>query len=487
METLVVNAIGREKRYALLRNNKVVKFIIEQPKQHSLVGGIYFGTVEKVLPGMNAAFINIGLDKNGYLHRDKLPSFLETKEDKSISSYLHQGQKILVQVEKDPTGNKGPRLTGIIEFNGQWTVYMPKGFYIAVSKKMADETVREKWRRFGNDIKRDNEGILFRTACEEASEEDIREEIDRLRAVYENVLSQTKLMKKPGLVLEINHFIEELRKVVSEMEAGKVVVDHLEMKQELAASNQNKQIEVIYHQNKENIFSAYQVESEIEHALSRVVELQNGAYLVFDEAEALTVIDVNTGKYSGKYDLQDTVIKTNELAALEIARQIRLRDLAGIILIDFIDMHESRAREQVKRKLEAVLREDERQTRVVGFTPLGILQLTRQKTRVSVSESLTTTCPTCAGTGSIRSAETIAFQLERELLELRGSDEEAILIDTTEGVRAVFAGEHDVHQKRLEEITGLEIHFSISDSPKPFYQIRQLGDAAEIRKKATSS
>lgn len=487
MNMLVVNALGRERRYALLQNNRVEKFIIEQPKQQSLVGGIYFGTVEKVLPGMNAAFIDIGLDKNGYLHRDKLPAFLAIKEEKSISSYLHQGEKILVQVEKDATGNKGPRLTGIIEFNGQLTVYMPKGYYVAVSKKMADQNTRELWRRLGNELKRENEGILFRTVCEKAAEEEVKAELERLRTQYEKVLSHMSKMKKPGLVFETNHFFEEVRTAMSAMSKGKVIVDHLEMKQELASVNQNEDLEIVYHQEKESIFSAYRLEHEIEHALNKVVELENGAYLVFDEAEALTIIDVNTGKFSGKVELQDTVIKTNEMAAAEIARQIRLRDLAGIILVDFIDMHDPKAREQVKRKLDSALREDDRRTRIVGFTPLGILQMTRQKTRVTLSENLTVTCSNCDGLGRVLSADTVAFQLERDLLELRGRDEEAVLIDTTKEVRDAFVGEQEIYQKQLEELVGLEIYFSIVESDKPLYRVRQLGDAVEIRKKTTLS
>lgn len=484
MEQLIVNSLGREKRYALIKNDVVEKLVIEQPSMGSTVGNIYYGTVEKVLPGMNAAFIDIGLDKNGYLHRDKLPSFLATKEDKNISSYLHQGEKLLVQVEKDPTGNKGPKLTGIIELNGEFLVYMPKGRHVAVSKKIESPEVREQWRQYGNQVKNEDEGFLFRTVCVERTEDEALGEIQRLRENYQQIFNVTKGLKKPSLVFEKNTFLSEITAYMRQLKAGTVVVDQLDWKKELASLNQNPEIEVVYHNKKENIFSAYGVEHEIEKALNSVVPLENGAYLNFDEAEALTIIDVNTGKFSGKQQLQDTVLKTNELAAVEIARQIRIRDLAGIILIDFIDMADAKRREQVKRKLEMALKKDERRTRIVGFTPLGVLQLTRMKTRVSISESLMTTCHTCDGLGQVLSPESVAYQMERELLEQRGRDEEAILIETTDEVRTVFAGESNIHQKTVEEIMGLKIFFTIKEAPKPYYLIRQLGALKEIEQKA---
>ncbi|RTR35454.1 Rne/Rng family ribonuclease [Robertmurraya yapensis] len=483
MEQLIVNSLGREKRYARLNNDVLEKLVIEQPAMQSMVGNIYFGTVEKVLPGMNAAFIDIGQEKSGYLHRDKLSSFLVTKEDKSISSYLHQGEKLLVQVEKDPTGNKGPRLTGIIELNGEFLVYMPKGRQVAVSKKIESSEVRERWRQFGNQVKSEDEGFLFRTNSVERTEDEALIDLQRLREKYDQLLTVTKGMKKPGLLYEKNSFLAEVTEIMKQMKAGVVVVDQLDWKKELALLNQNPDIEVVYHQAKENIFSTYRVEHEIEKALNSVVPLENGAYLVFDEAEALTIIDVNTGKFSGKNQLKDTVLKTNELAAEEIARQIRIRDLAGIILIDFIDMVDLKAREQVKRKLENVLRKDERRTRMVGFTPLGILQLTRMKTRVSISESLMTSCNTCEGLGKVLSPDSVAYQMERELLEQRGKDEEAILIETTDEVRNIFSGESSIHQKTMEEIIGMKIFFTIQEAPKPYYLIRQLGIIKDLEQK----
>lgn len=474
-----MNGIGREKRYAVIQHGKVEKLVIEQPKQQSIVGRIYYGIVEKVLPGMNAAFVNIGLDKNGFIHRDKLPAFVATKVNKSISSYLHQGEKLLVQVEKDATGDKGPRLTGILEFGGQMLVYMPNGHSISVSKRIDEPEEREKWRQFGVEQKKADEGILFRTSCKGQETEFAYKELEQHRTAYDKVLQESKTMKKPGLVLERNTFLESIKELISGMNSGEVIIDNLEMKKEL--DHLNRQFELFYHNKRENIFTAYGVEHEFEKALQKEVWLENGAYLIFDEAEALTIIDVNTGKFSGKSELRQTVLKTNEKAAEEIARQIRLRDLAGMILIDFIDMKDDSERERVKRKLENALRLDDRRTRIVGFTSLGILQLTRTKTRVSIEEALTTDCQTCAGSGKVLSPETIAFRLERELLELRGSDEEAVLIETSEEVKDLFLGESGVHLNRLEEMIGLDIYFSIKDAAKPYYFVRQIGSSNSIK------
>lgn len=485
MNTLVVNFIGREKRYALIKEKKVEKLVIGQPKQQSSVGEIYLGTVTKVLPGMNAAFIDIGKEKNGYLHRDKVPAYVRSKENKSISSYLHQGEKILVQVEKDETGNKGPRLTGILEFNGRSTVYMPKGVYVAVSKKIEDSNQREHWREFGLRIRKEDEGILFRTACVQFSENEIEREIENLRKDYEEMVRVSQTMKKPGLLAETNSLVGEILAEMAKLDVGEVIVDQPELKAQLTSFNSNEQIKIKYYQQKENIFSVYGLEHEIEKALKRVVWLDQGAYLIFDEAEALTIIDVNTGKFSGKNDLQETVIKTNQWAAEEIARQIRLRDIGGMILIDFIDMKNESDREKVMKTLERSLRNDDRRTRIIGFTPLGILQMTRKKTKVSISEGLTTKCEVCGGTGRVLSPETIAFQLERELWELKYNDEEAVLIETTAEVKNLFAGPHNVHQQRLQEAIGLRIYFTFKESPKPFYSIRQMGNQKDIRAKAT--
>ncbi|WP_057761702.1 Rne/Rng family ribonuclease [Cytobacillus praedii] len=477
MKTIIVNHLNREKRYAVLNDHVVEKLSIDQPKQHSSVGNIYLGIVEKVLPGMNAAFVSIGEEKSGYLHRDKLASFVQSNEEKSvkaarsISAFVHQGEKILVQVEKDAAGTKGPRLTGIIELPGNHLIYMPQGRYVAVSKKFEEERIREDWRRFGQRMKEAEEGLVFRTSCEKQTEEELINELRNLRLEYKELVTKSGKLKKVGKVLERNSFAEEILEELKKLDSGEVIVDDLEMKKLL---QNNSQLPIKHYTGKENIFSAYRLDHEIEKALKRIIWLDNGAYLIIDEAEALTVVDVNTGKFAGKTDQRETILKTNKAAAEETARQIRLRDIGGMILVDFIDMKEERDRKSILNIMEAALKKDERRTNLIGFSPLGILQLTRKKTKPAISEALTVKCPSCEGTGRVLSSETIAFRLERELWEHRGADYEAVHINTTEEVAKIFSGEQEIHKNRIEELLGLKISFTVINNDKPFYEIRQL-------------
>ena len=486
MNKIIINHLPREKRYAVLKGKAVEKLIIHQPKHQSAVGNIYLGIVEKVLPGMNAAFIHIGEDKKGYLHRDKLAAYVLANEDntvkqsRSISSYVHQGERLLVQVEKDATGTKGPRLTGLIELPGSHLIYMPKGRYVAVSKKIENEQLREGWRQFGFQIKEEDEGLIFRTSSTEQTLEQLQQEFALLREDYLALLQKVDSLKKPGKVLERNSFIEELLNDLKKLDTVEIIVDDANLK---AILQRRTPFPIHLHTGKENIFSAHHLEQEVEKALKKIVWLENGAYLIFDETEALTIIDVNTGKYAGKNNLRDTVLKTNEWAAEEVARQIRLRDIGGMILIDFIDMKEEKERQHIIKKLKAQLLKDERRTNIIGFTPLGILQLTRKKTKPAISETLTMKCPTCEGTGRVLSPETMAFRLERELWEHRNSEHEAVLVELSEDVEALFSGEEGTYKKEIEERIGLAILFVLAPASKPFYEIRLFGKKTELMKR----
>lgn len=486
MKKLIVNHYLTEKRFAILDETGVNKIIIQQPQQQSAVGHIYLGTVTKVLPGMNAVFVDIGTDKNGFMHRDKLPSFVcssepfSTKKNKSVSSFVFQGEKLLVQIEKDETGDKGPRLTGIIELHANSVIYLPNGNTVSVSKKIADASLIQEWRQFGREQQGENEGFIFRTAVAREQKENVLAEIEKLRKQHKNLVAHAQQRKKPGLLHRKDSFLELIKDECNLMENGEVLVDDLALKQHLEEFNKPN-IAITYYQGKENIFSAFHVEKEIEKALHRRVNLDNGAYSVFDESEALTVIDVNTGKFSGKNKLQETVLKTNLAAAVEVAKQLRLRDIGGIILVDFIDMKNDNERQQVQRALQKELAKDERMTKVLSFTELGILQLTRKKTKQAISEALTVSCPVCSGTGKVLSPESIAFRLERELWEHRNTDHDAVWIETTEEVAAVFSGEKDVHLQRLQEMLQLKIMITVKEGAKPFYDIRQFGSEKELQ------
>ncbi|RID83285.1 Rne/Rng family ribonuclease [Mesobacillus zeae] len=488
LDRLIINTLTAEKRFASIKNGKAERLYIEQPGQQSQVGNIYLGIVEKVVPGMNAAFVNFGCEKSGYLHRDKLPSFVQEhgskaeKQGRSISRYVHQGERLLIQVEKDAAGSKGARLTAVIELKGRHLVYMPSGKYVAVSKKHGNPELRKNMLQIGESIKTETEGLIFRTSAVNHEQKEIEQDLQELRDLFSDIQRKSDALKKPGLVHGKDYFYEELTGEIDRHRNAEIVSDDPEMRKKLAGykSGQGTEANIVSYSGAENIFSFYGAEHEIDKALKRVVWLENGAYLIFDAAEALTIIDVNTGKFTGKNNLEETVFAANKLAAEEIARQIRLRDLGGMILIDFIDMKDQESREEVARILESALAEDKRRTRIAGFTLLGVLQLTRKKTKLSITEALTEKCRVCSGAGHVLSSETMAFRLERELWEYRGSDYEAVLVESDSEVANFFLANEGEHKIRLEQVLGLKISFLIADSPKPFYSVRKLGNVREI-------
>ncbi|MFL6517326.1 MAG: ribonuclease E/G, partial [Bacillus sp. (in: firmicutes)] len=289
----------------------------------------------------------------------------------------------------------------------------------------------------------------------------------------------------PGIIFQKDTFVEMILDQVVRMKSGEVIVDDLPLKRLL--EEKNDQVNPIYYNGKENIFSVHKVEHEIDKALKRIVWLDNGAYLIFDETEALTIIDVNTGKFSGKTNYQDTVLKTNQLAAKEVVRQLRLRDIGGIVLIDFIDMTRSEDKQSILSLIETELTKDQKRTKMIGFTPLGILQLTRKKTKVTLSEALEVKCPVCDGTGRILSPETVGFRLERELLEHRNSEFEAVLVETTQAVKEVLLGPNEAHRQALEELMHIKLYFSVQPSARHYYHLKQFGDVSEISQKGFDS
>ncbi len=494
MKKLIVDYTAREKRLALVIDNRVESMVFDRPQQHSLVGNIYFGIVTKVLPGMNAVFIEIGEGKQAYLPRKLLASYVQSQEDraakesKNLSAFVHQGEKILVQIEKDATGTKGPKATGMIEFQGRNLIYMPQGRYVAISKKISGEREKAALRAMGRRLKKEEEGLIFRTSSLGSSEEEIAAELVALRNQYRELLGRSSSFKHPGLLLQRDSFLDQVIEAAKKIPNGEIIVDDGKIKRFLETSEAVKAVasNVTLYNQKENIFAAKGIEHEVEKALKRLVWLENGSYLVFDQAEALTIIDVNTGKFSGKVDLEDTIVKTNLMAAKEVVRQLRLRDIGGIVLIDFIDMAKDEDRTTILRAIEAEAESDEKRIKIIGFTQLGIVQLTRKKTKVSLSEALEEKCPVCDGKGRVMSAETVAFKLERELLEHRHTEYEAVLIETTAAVKEVFEGPDKDFLKQFEEMIHLKIFFSIQPNSIPFYQIRQFGAMMEVAQKCDS-
>ncbi|MEH7386396.1 Rne/Rng family ribonuclease [Bacillus sp. JJ1521] len=482
MKTIIMNVKTSEKRVAVIEGNKVLELNIQQPKHKEIVGNIYKGRVIDVLPGMQAAFVDIGLGRNGYIGREQLATYHlspPSEKEKSISHFIRQGEEIIVQVTKEGAERKGPKLTGLIEFPGASLVYLPFGNYVAVSRKMKEEEERNRWRKFGQTYLQNQEGLIIRTACENQDETKILKELEFGRSRFKVLQDQQKKLKPPSLLFDANNLADKIL-LENRLENIKgIVIDDAQTFREL--KEQLGEEKVSFFRGKENIFSFYGIEKEIERGLKQIVWIDNGAYLLIEQTEALTIIDVNTGKFQGKENLQDTVFKTNLAAAKEIANQLILRDISGIILIDFIDMKLDVERQKVIHALRSVAKEDRNRVTIHGFTSLGILEMTRKKTRNDLSAILQTNCPTCSGTGRIDSAETVVFKLERELWEHQGMDHDAVWIEATDEVKHVFLGAHNEHKKRLEDALSIKIYITELASAKHDYTIRQLGSNDEIK------
>lgn len=487
MNEIIIDYKTSEKRFATKENNTVTKIFIEQPQDQTKVGNIYIGKVVDVKNGMNACFVDIGCDKHGFVHRDQLPAYIHSsdpnKQYQSISKFVQKGEKLIVQVKKDETNIKGPLLTAIIELSGEKMIYIPEGGYIAVSKK-GDEQSRIKWKNIAIKHKLNQEGFIIRTGALNNNEEQWILELNLLRQRYQHLLNEANMLKAPSILFQSSLFEKELQGELSRLKKGKVISDNQEILQHLKQYvKEPSEWKFVFHFNDENIFTAYNIDAEIEKSLKRVVWLDNGAYLVIDETEALISIDVNTGKFSGTKNLQDTVLQTNILAAKEISRQLQLRDYGGIILIDFIDMKYEHHRQIIQKTMQDEVEKDSKYTRLVGFTSLGIFQITRKKTKKSLSETLLTPCPVCSGKGKVESPETIAFRLERELWEKPFKEHEAVLIELTDEVRAIFCGENNVHLRRIENALNVCLFLSVIHYCRPVYYIRQFGSKSELAAK----
>ncbi|WP_413379468.1 Rne/Rng family ribonuclease [Alkalihalobacillus sp. 1P02AB] len=466
MRNIYFNMNTKERRAAIVEHGEVVEFMIERPVEKRIVGNIYLARVVNVLPGMQAAFVDIGREKNGFIYRDDLLSFHlleeedEKKKKRSISEFVTQGEELLVQVTKEGFGTKGPRLTSLISLPGRYVVYLPEGGYVGVSRRFSSEDERERLRGIGENLLQDNEGVIIRTICEGLSAEELKQELHFLRAFWAELRQDLVEKKAPSLLHQDSGLFERIVRDFAHHSIGEIVIDHLPDYKRLKLLFESYphlgNALRLYH-GKENIFEAFGVEKELEKALKRQVWLKNGAYLMIDQTEALTVVDVNTGKFTGKTNLEDTILKTNIEATKEIANQLRLRDISGIIVIDFIDMKKEEHKEAVLKAFKKALKSDRTKTNVVGMSGLGLVEMTRKKVRNNLQASLSKTCPTCHGKGSVLSDEAQAFKIERLLWEYKGGDQEAIVIEIPSKVQTVLLGEKGQHLKRLEEALAYRI------------------------------
>jgi ribonuclease G len=507
-EEILVNVTPQETRVAVVENGVLQEIVIERRRKRGLVGNIYMGRVSRVLPGMQAAFVDIGLERAAFLHVSDFfdsspahPPEIPVEErkpgqDTGIEQLLQVGQEILVQVIKDPLGSKGARLTTRIAIPSRYLVFMPKLQFVGVSQKIEDEEERERLReiiqRLAPALNRDTEdmtppppvcgselafytgpgGYIVRTAADGAPEQRLWNDMSFLHRLWISLQARLRDARAPMMIHEDLPLVMRTMRNLSVGEVEKVRIDSRETFErvvEFAREYVPDLVERIERYGGERpIMDLYSVEDEIQRALERRVELKSGGHLVIDQTEAMTTVDVNTGAFVGHRNLEETIFKTNLEAAHSIARQLRLRNLGGIIIIDFIDMTDPEHQRQVLRALEKSLERDHARVAISEITSLGLVQITRQRNRESLEHILCETCPTCQGRGSIKSVETVCHEIFREILrEVRQFDAQKLLVLASEGVVARLLDEESSSVAELEAFIGRPIKFQVENLYTP--------------------
>jgi len=427
---LLVECTGDQTRLAVVEDGELAEFYIERKGHEKLVGNIYKGRAANVLPGMEAAFVDIGMEKNGFLYAGDIlvdktdfgvdPQALEQElKSLSIKKLLKVGQEVLVQVIKEPGGSKGPRLTSHITLPGRLAVLLPTVGYVGVSRRIEAEEERTRLRAMAESLKPQGMGLIIRTAAEGACEADMERDIQYLKKLWDSISQRAAATTAPAL---LHRDVSLVYRAVRDMLVNGVKSLTIDDAQQYALARSTAEMlspelaqKVIHHTGETPVFEPYRIDAQAEKALLRRVWLKSGGYLVFDYAEALTVVDVNTGKFVGKHSLSDTVFQTNCEAVVELARQLRLRDIGGIIVIDFIDMDRPEQREQLLTLLRKELKKDRTKTNLVGITELGLVEMTRKKVHQPIHTLLMQPCAACQGSGRVLSDESVARSALNEL------------------------------------------------------------------------
>jgi len=425
-QEILINVTPQETRVAILEQGIVQELHIERSSSLGIVGNIYRGTVCRVLPGMQSAFVEIGLQRAAFLHvADIMECHIDDgdiKIEKPIQEVLHEGQSVIVQVIKEPIGTKGARLTTEISIAGRFLVFLPYQSHIGVSQRIEIEEEREflRNRLLGLLPEQREGGYIIRTMSETATDDELLADIEYLHKVWKKIQVESKQASERSLIFYDLSLPKRILRDVVCVDTSTIRVDSREMYthlKEFAELYVARALKPLFHYKGERaLFDFYDIEKEIEKALARKVELKSGGYLIFDQTEALTTVDVNTGSFVSGKNLSDTIFKTNLEAAQCIARQLRLRNLGGIIIVDFIDMDEDEQRETVLEELKKAIATDRARINVNGFTPLGLVELTRKRTRESLAHLLCETCDVCQGRGELKTAQTICYEIMRELL-----------------------------------------------------------------------
>ncbi len=442
---ILINHNPHETRVAALQGNRLVEFYTERSKDKGISGNIYKGKVVRVLPGMQAAFVDIGLDRTAFLHAtdvyemfDEFEEFAkETEEERGrpsrripIQEILKEGQEIMVQVAKEPIGSKGARITSHISLPGRHIVFTPTDDHIGISRRIGSEKERRRLREIVVRLRPEGSGFIIRTACEGMRADDIGSDMDFLTKLWGEILRKKGRNSAPCLLYEeLDLTLRTIRDIFT-ADIDKLIIDSREEYERavkfaedfLPGLRQNIEL----YESEDPIFDTHGVEIELTDAIEKKVWLKSGGYIVIDQMEALTAIDVNTGKYVGKKSSEETVLKTNMEAIKEIVYQLKLRNIGGIIVLDLIDMAKASNREKVYNALKEELRSDKARTNILKISELGLVEMTRKRVRESITQLICEPCPYCEGNGMIKSKDTVIMEIYRELLkELPGKRRKA--------------------------------------------------------------
>ena len=467
---LLVNVTPSETRVALVENGLLQEVHVERQAKRGIVGNIYKGKISRVLPGMQAAFVDIGMDKAAFLHASDIVPHTEcvaVKEKEqfqagNIAELVRQGQDIMVQVVKDPLGTKGARLTTDITLPSRYLVFMPGSAHVGVSQRIESEAERERLKRTVAGYVDDLGGYIIRTATEGVGEQELEQDAAFLKRLWRKILERKHkyppckiLYEDPSLAFRV------VRDFVG-AELDKIRVDSRQSFDQLKRFTEEYVPELAgkleYYPGESPIFDLYDVENEIQRALERKVELKSGGYLIIDQTEAMTTVDINTGAFVGHRNLEETIFNTNVEATAAIARHLRLRNLGGIIIIDFIDMQSEDHRRRVLHSLEQALSKDRAKTNVNGFSQLGLVEMTRKRTRESLEHVLCSECPECKGRGRVKTVESVCFEILREIIRVnRAYDADQFTVYAAPAVADYLRGEESHSLAELEVFIGKQV------------------------------
>ncbi len=478
-EEILMNISPMESRVALVENGVLQELYIERSRSRGIVGNIYKGKVVRVLPGMQAAFVDIGLERAAFIHASEiLPKQqggpASSEPPPCISQLLHQGQSLVVQVVKDPLGTKGARLTTHLSIPARYLVLMPYNTHVGVSLRIEEVEERERLKAtieacLATMELEESVGFILRTAAEGVGGDEICADIRFLLKLWDQVAEAIREAQAPAAVYEdLPLYVRTMRDLVNE-NIERIRIDSRETFAKVAKFVKKlvPQVDgrVELYSGERPIFDLYGVEDEIQKGLARKVQLKCGGYLIIDQTEAMTTVDVNTGGFVGHRNLEETIFKTNLEAAGAIARQLRLRNLGGIIIVDFIDMEDEEHKRQVLRTFEKALERDHAKTNITGVSELGLVEMTRKRTRESLENTLCEPCPVCAGRGSLKTAETICYEIFREILrEARAYDSNGYLVLCSQAVVDRLLEEESDHVANLEHFIDKNIRFQVEST-----------------------